>query len=231
MYVILVNNDNSLSATVKQRIMQRSKLVDTLYFIVDPIYNKYDLTNATVVLEYLLPVSKKYRSEILVLSEERYKGHLKYVLPIDTELTSEAGDVELQLSFVRVDMDEHGNDMQYVRKTSSIRISIIPISAWSDIIPDSALSAIDQRIIKADAQIKALNDIAAALDEEKADSLKYHDNILQLMANGKEIGNAVNINSCDGEDLEDGVPVVDFGRGSGSTPDNDSDDVNNVVEF
>lgn len=223
MYVILVNDDNTLLITQKERIMQRSKLVDDLWILSGLNYKGYDMTNCTVMLEYLLPVSKSYRSEILVKSNDTYNGYLKYMLPFDTELTTEPGKIEVQLTFVLVDLDASGNAVQRVRKTSTANIDIIPVSAWSDIIPDSALSAIDQRLIKADAQIKALADIGEYLNNEKADDLSYTDGVLQLMANKKNIGKAVIINECDGHD---GVPVVDFGSGV-----TDSAMVNNVVEF
>ena len=154
MYVILVEQDDSLYGSKKERIMQRSKCVDNLIFMVEPIYrNTYDMTEATVMLEYLRPVSRKYETEILVLSNERYNGYLQYKLPFDTNLTSEAGKIELQLTFVYTDLDEYGNGIQRVRKTSPTTIEITPISAWADIIPDSALSGLDQRLIVMNAQI------------------------------------------------------------------------------
>ena len=96
-YVILVNEDNTLSAPKKERIIQRSKLFDKFMFLVHPCHNGYDMANCTVVLEYLKPTSKKYKSEFLELSEDRYEEYLKYILPVDTEFTDEAGSLELQL--------------------------------------------------------------------------------------------------------------------------------------
>lgn len=228
-YVILVCDDNTLSAPKKQRIIQRSKLVDTFYFLAKPTYNGHDMSNCTVLLEYLKPTSKAYKTEILVLSDDRYEEYLKYTLPIDTEFTDESGELELQLSFIYIDIDADGKPIQRVRKTSPvIKVNILPISAWSDIIPDSALSAIDQRIIKVDAQIKAINDMNISFNDTKADNIIYEDNKLQLTANGKKIGNVVDINSCE-EDFENGVPVVDFNKSIDPVkPDGDLD---NVVEF
>lgn len=231
-YVILVGEDNSLTTTRKTRIMQRSKLVDNLCFLAYPIYKGQDMSQYTVYLEYILPCSKKYCIEILKLSDEMYEDHLKYLLPFDTNLTSESGEIEVQLSFVKVDLDENGKCIQRVRKTSTCKINIIPISAWSDIIPDEALTAIDRRIMETDAQIKALNDISKTLNDEKADNISYKDGVLQLIANKKEIGNAVNLNSCDCG--EDGIPVVDFSNSTDFvTPDDsiNSDMTNNVIEF
>lgn len=210
MYVILVNDDNTMYATQRERIMQRSKLVDNLRFIVNQDYKGYDMSYCTVLMEYLLPVSKEYHSEILTLSDERYNDYLQYVVPFDTNLTAEAGKVEIQLTFIYSDLDESGNSIQRVRKISATSIEIIPISAWSDIIPDSALTALDQRIIKLDAQIKELNDTSAAIYDSKADDLDYNadTNELQLVSGNKMIGKRVALKNCNVD--EEGIPVVDF---------------------
>lgn len=215
MYVILVNEDNTLTTTQKERIMQRSKLVDTLWFLVSPTYKGRDISQFTVMMEYILPVSKKYCSEILSLSEEMHNDHLKYTLPFDTALTSEAGDIEVQLTFACVELDANGKSVQLVRKVDPTTITICPITAWSDIIPDSALSAIDQRLIMADAQIKALNEISDVLLDTKADNLRYNSQTseLQLVAGNKAIGNKVVIVSCDDThdgEADDCIPVVEF---------------------
>jgi hypothetical protein len=189
--------------------MHRSNCVDTLTFIVNPIYKGIDMTNATVMLEYLLPVSKKYKTEYLTLSDEKYKDcFLQYKLPFTTKFTSEAGDVEVQLTFIYVELDENGNGIQRVRKTSPTTIKITPISAWSDIIPDEALSIIDQRIIMQSAQIQALTDLANVLNDNQVDNLVYNKNedTLQLSANGVGVGNKVFVKDM----INDGIPVVDL---------------------
>lgn len=231
MYVILINDDDTLYGSHKERIMQRSKLVDNLCFIVNPIYrDEYDMTNASVLLEYVLPVSRKYCTVNLVLSEERYNDcYLQYKLPFDTNLTSEAGSVELQLTFAYVEMNEYGKCTQHVRKTSSTTIEIIPISAWSDLIPDSALSALDERLIKLDAQMRGLNDYMDILDDNQVDNLVYDNNeeTLQLSAKGKGIGDKVSVRDM----LSDGTPITDIDSVSGDNPDDDDDNGEDVVEF
>lgn len=232
-YVILVNDDDSLYGSKKERIMQRSKCVDTLVFVVNPIYrNTHDMTNATAMLEYVRPVSRKYETEILELSNERYgDGFLQYKLPFNTNFTAEAGKLELQLTFVYADLDASGNSIQRVRKTSATTIEVIPISAWSDIIPDAALSSLDQRLLVMNAQIRALDEMNQIVADSKADNIKYdeNENSLQLLSGDKEIGNKVTLKAADAA-LEDGVPVVDFNSVSGGdTSTEDEDD--NVVEF
>lgn len=229
-YIILVNNDNSMTITQKKRIIQRSKMVDGLWFLVDPEYNGYNMKDFTVVLEYLSPVSHKYRTEFLTNDAAGYNGYLKYTLPFDTNLTAEAGSVEILLTFLLTELNENGKSVQRVRKISGTTIDVVPISAWSDIIPDCALSALDQRIIKMDAQIKALNETSAVMIDSKADNITYDEftNAIQLKAGDKLIGDRVIISNV-GLD-EDGLPVVDF-TNSTTKPDDEEDNSNDIVEF
>lgn len=212
MYTILVTDSNELITSQRERIMQRSKLVDNLHFLVNPIYKDIDMSVFTVLMEYVLPVSKEYHSEILTLSETLYKNKLEYKLPFDTSLTKEAGNIEVQISFVKVDLDADGKQIQHVRKTSPTTITIVPISAWSDVIADSSLNSIDQRIIQTQAMINALEDMNQQLIDTydtKADNLSYEDGKLTLLGNGKELAE-VNIDStCDCEG-NDSIKVVEF---------------------
>lgn len=234
-YIILVNNDDTLYGSHKERIMQRQKLVNELIFLVDPVYNGINMTSATVMLEYLLPVSREYKTVILTLSEERYNDYyLQYKLPFDVDLTSQAGSLEVQLTFAYVEMMPNGVGIQRVRKTSSTFIDIIPIAAWSDIIPDSALSSLDQRLIKLDASMRAMNDYLDVLDSNKVDDLMYDEKseMLKLTSNGKGVGKGVSVRDM----IDDGIPVVDLDGSNGSTDTDHNDGCNcgcedNVVEF
>lgn len=228
-YVILVNNDDTLYGSHKERIMQRQKLVNSLVFVVDPIYHGIDMTNATVMLEYVLPVSREYKTVLLTLSEERYNDcFLQYKLPFDTGLTAQSGNLELQLTFAYVEMTPEGKGIQRVRKTSSTTIEILPITAWSDIVPDSALSALDDRLIKMDAQMRAMNDYLDAIDGinpvNQVDNLVYNaeEETLQLSANGVGVGDKVSVRDM----IDDGIPVVDLKGGSEDIPSNPETDDN-----
>lgn len=201
MYTILVNDDNTLTTSVRERIMQRSKLVDSLHFLVEPTYKELNIADFTVTLEYVLPISKKYKVETLIKSDELYKERLEYKLPFDTNLTREYGDIEIQLTFTKVDLDEEGKDIQYVRKTSTTSITIVPISAWSDVIPDEALTDLDQKILKTDAQIKELREMQENILVEKADNLVLDEENkeLYLTAEGNQIGNKVKLSDLGNE--------------------------------
>lgn len=208
MYTILLNETNELTTSVRERIMQRSKLVDSLHFLVDPVYKGIDMSDFTVLMEYLLPVSREYKTEILVKSDALYKDKLEYKLPVDTNLTREAGKVEVQLTFIKVDLTPEGKPVQQVRKTSPTTITIVPIAAWSDVIADSALTALDQRLIQVDAMLNAANEMNNYLSETKADNiiLNADDNTIQLSANGVPIGEAIERDG-DGDGVSGGGTV------------------------
>ena len=236
-YTIIVGNDNSLYGSHKRKILQREKLFNKLWFLVSPYYNGYDMSRCTVTMRYLLPISKEFITETLVLSDEKYEEYLKYVLPIDSNLTKEWGNIELNLTFTLLDVDDDGNIVQRVRKTTNHTLTITQLPNWDAFIPDSSLSALDQRILKQDAQIKALANLAEILGENQVDNLVYDDinDTLQLTSNGIGIGNKVSVKDM----LDDGVPVIDLGFGSGSDDNNnnncdcdcDCDCEDNVVEF
>lgn len=227
-YVIIVENDNSLYGSCKRKIMQREKLFNKLWILVPPCYNGFDMSQCTVTMRYLLPISKEFRTETLVLSDEKYEECLMYTLPIDTNLSKEHGDIELNLTFTMLDVDNDGNIVQRVRKTDNHILTITKTPDWDSIVPDSSLAALDQRIIMQTAQIKALESLAETLGESKVDDLVYNktDETLHLSANGKAIGGKVSVKDM----LDDGVPVVDLDSDSGNVPDDDEYN-DNVVEF
>lgn len=235
-YIFLLENDNEIVASHREVLMQRSKMVDEVWFLVNPKYKtcENDMSVFNVMLEYILPVSKSYHSLELVQDKEGYKEYIKYIVPLDSNFSSEAGDIQLQLSFIYVGLDADGNDVQKVRKTRPTTLHITPVAAWGDIIPDASLSVIDQRIIKTQAQIKELGYYAEILSENQVDNLVYNSksDTLQLSANGKGIGNKVSVRDM----MSDGIPVVDLDDNY-SAPDSGNNNgcncgcEDNVVEF
>ena len=233
-YTIIVENDNSLYGSCKKKILQREKLFNKLWFLVAPYYNGYDMSRCTVTMRYLLPISREFKTETLVLAEDRYEEYLKYTLPIDTDLTKEWGDIELNLTFTLLDLDNEGNVIHRVRKTTNHILTITHLTDWDNFVPDSALSALDQRILKQDAQIMALAELTNALNGSKVDNLVYDDRLetLQLSSNGIGVGDKVSVRDM----LDDGIPVIDLNGNSIDTDNNNGcncgcEDNINVVEF
>lgn len=234
-YTIIVCDDNSLYGSHKRKIMQREKLFNKLWILVPPYYNGYDMSQCTVTMRYLRPISKDFVTETLVLSDERYEEYLKYVLPINTCLTREWGDLELNLTFTMLDTDDEGNIVQRVRKTGNHVLTITKLPNWDAVVPDESLSAIDQRIIMQSAQIKALESLAETLENAQVDNLVYNpkEDVLHLSSKGNVIGDKVSVKDM----MSDGIPVVELGASSGGNQNPDHNDgcdcgcEDNVVEF
>lgn len=234
-YIIIVEDSNELYGSHKIKLMQREKMFNKLWILVPQYYNGYDMSQCTVTMRYRLPISREFKTETLELSSEKYKDHLKYVLPIDTNFSKEWGDVELNLTFTMLDVDSNGNIIQRVRKTDNHILHITQLPDWDNFIPDSALQGLDQRILKQDAQIRRLADLAEILEEKQVDNLVYDDKdeFLQLSANGLPVGDKVFIKDV----LDEGIPVVDFDS-DGSLDGDHKDDCDcdcgcedNIVEF
>ena len=116
MYTILVNDDNTLHASVRTRIMQNTKNIDSLHFLVKPMFNDIDMTEATVVLTYILPISTERKTLTLTKSEELYKERLEYKILLNEDFTTEVGDIVMYLTFMI------GDDI--IRKTNSAILTI-----------------------------------------------------------------------------------------------------------
>ena len=204
MYTILVTDSNELVISVKERIMQRSKLVDNLHFLMSPSYKGIDMSEFTCTMEYVLPVSREYKTETLVKSGELYKDNLEFKLPFDTNLTKEAGKIEIQLTFIKVSLDADGHTKQQVRKAGPCTITIVPVASWSDVIPDAALTALDQRLIQLELMANQLDELSKYAYENKADNITYNesDGTIQLLANNNPIGDKITINIGEVESVD-----------------------------
>ena len=105
-------------------------------------------------------------------------------------------------------MQVDGSVTQYVRKTEKTTLTITPIEAWADMIPDRVLTSLDQRLLKQDAAMKELADIISTIDDQKADDISLENNHLQLTANGEKIGEGVDLNAVEASNAN--VKLVKF---------------------
>lgn len=198
MYTILINNDNSLESSIRQRILHRENLVNELHFLADPIYKsgtkEFDMSNFTCTLEYVLPISKKYIVEVLRCSEDLYDEKLEYLLPINTKITSEPGKIQLKLTFTWLELDADGNTNEYVRKTTSTILKVIPTEMWSDYIASTDLDSISQIMLELQGKIDQEQAIVNQMIENQVDDLIItDDNILHVSAGGRPLGEGADV--------------------------------------
>lgn len=165
MYTIVLRNDKGLHVSTRETIVQYSNLADNIQFLVPTTLGDNDMTEcSTVLLEYLTPVTHRYKTEFLTCSEELYKSHLQYLLPVDSSLTAEAGKVTVRLSFYKMIEDESEDGtasvtQALVLKTQPCHITITECEDWSSFISSDTLSALDKKIVQLLALQKEIEDI------------------------------------------------------------------------
>jgi hypothetical protein len=150
-----------------------------------------------VLLEYVLPISKKNGIIQLVLSDEIYKdGYLSYALPtseLTTLLTSESGDVEISISFLKAELDYEGNTIERVRNCANPAIlKIIPLSSWFHA-SDQALSDLASIYIENKKLAMANLEAANLLSSSKVDGIVVSDDSIYLTSNGEVVGEKLDL--------------------------------------
>ena len=228
MYTFLVGKDNYITATNTERIVQKSKLVNIIKIYVADEYNGINMKACQAIMYYRTPVSEEWKPKDLTPSEELYKGKfVEYLIPVDTWLTAEAGDVQFEIKFYDVSMGGEANVSQYVRKATNGIIHISCSKDWGSGIADSMLDAIDQRIIQLMMAQARQEEMIEETQTNCAASLEVTDGKLHLVTGeGQQKGKAVDVvlpripDTEDGRD--DGLIEIDNSAPI-EKPDNDCD--------
>lgn len=213
MFRVLIRSDNTTIVTENQRIMQNSKLVDTLEIVVDKEYNGLSMAECTAYLEYLTPINHKIGQVVLEIADENYENdYLLYKMKIDTNLTNEVGQVQFRVHFIQVEMNEEGKVTTPVRQTDSFIMTVIPISDWMTL-PDNLLSGLDQRLIVIQQTNKAMADLQNTLSNEKLDDIKLDitSNEIYGTSNGEKKGDGIKLSDLGdaiADNTKDGMVVI-----------------------
>lgn len=201
-----MNDDKSLTATVVTTLYQREKLADKIQILIPPNYGELDLSEFTATLKYVDQANVPH-AEILKKDAELYKDHIRYVLPVDTELTQYAGDITIRLTFTKTDMEVK---KVFVVHTGELVIKISTLKDYYSFVPDESLEFVDQIVSDLQNKISALDKIADIYDKTKADNIQIKNGkTLQLLSNHIPIGDEVTVI---GEDQDDGgsFDMVEF---------------------
>ena len=206
MYIIkMTDNKELINCSYDKKIYQKETLVDELMFLVPHKYNDISLKTFNVALEYI-DAAKTPHVEVLNKSDD-YKEYMAYTLPIDTAITTYSGNVRLNLSLSKVDIE---NKKHYILHSGETVIPILERKDYYNFVPDESLEFVDKVIANIDAKIQAVERLADEFDKSKADNLSYSGNKLQLTSNGQPIGNSVDIVSCGSSGTADSFEIVEF---------------------
>ena len=163
MYTIIMNKYKELITTIKNILYQRENLTEKIQFLIPEYYNEIDLKEYTAVLKYI-DQSNISHAEILEKDDELYKGKIRYILPINSELSKFSGDIIIRITFTKIDMD---TQTQYVLHTGETSITISPIKDYYTFIPDKSLEFVDQLLGNLEANLRLQKELLKFMIKKK----------------------------------------------------------------
>lgn len=216
MYTIIMNDDKSLTTSIRKTLYQREKLADKIQFLIPQKYGVMDLSKCTAKLKYI-DQGNISRSELLAKDSELYKDRLRFLLPVDNKLNYFAGNISIRIIFTNKEM---GQEL----RTGDCIITIEPSGIIEEENSTESSSEVNEKIVALENQIKELQ-------ENQANDLKLTDDLLQLSIDGETIGEGVTLpkkGSADADLDDDGDVVIDLDN---QTSSDYLGDENTVVEF
>lgn len=123
MYSIVMDKNKFLIKSCGITLYQGESLINKLQFLIPKDYKGHDLGDFTVKMRYILPGNVS-GSEDLNINKESYNDtHYSFTLPIDSKISTIAGDVTLHLTFLKVDDIAK---KKYQMTTSKVTLTVKP---------------------------------------------------------------------------------------------------------
>ena len=194
MYTIMMNPDKSLTTTIRATLYQREKNANKIQFLLPQKCEEVDIKSCTILLKYI-DQGNVAHADRLVMDTELYKDTLiRCVMDVDTNLTRFAGDISVNLSFLRLN-PENGLHEEVLHSGKDI-ITINPLNDLYAFVGDDSLQIIDKVILELEAKQKAQDLIASTYDTEKADNLVLDTDksTVYLSSHGEQIGEPIALN-------------------------------------
>lgn len=201
MYTLKINDDNTVTTTVKETLIERSNYVDKIQIVTSKLYREQiDMSDATLYMKYKLPVSNKIKLTQLTVNDLAYEtNYIQYLIPVDAALTAETGDIEVSFTFLKLVANDDGTYTSYIRKTTSGVIHITPLVQFDKYEPSELFTEIDQRLLVMEGMIKDLNAQNKAAYEGMVKDIR-------LDTEGRKL----TLTDRNGDDTGEGVKVKDL---------------------
>lgn len=158
--VILFKSNKSLSITSKSVIMQKENLADKLLFYLPLTYEDITFSDPDVTL-YYRDTGNNVHSELLMSSESDKEGYIKYTLPLTSELTENAGELELWLSIVNTSSDSGVTGL--ITSIIHSQSVFITINEWNDYTLGASVSELEAKI---DSLTNKVNELIEKIDPD-----------------------------------------------------------------
>lgn len=203
MYTLKISDDNTVTTTVKETLIERSNYVDRIQIVTNKLYREQiDMSDTTVYMKYKLPVSNKIKMTQLTVNDLEYEtNYIQYLIPVDAGLTAEAGDIEVSFTFLKLVANDDGTYTSYIRKTTSGVIHITPLTQFDKYEPSEMFTEIDQRLLAIEGYIKDLDALNKATYENAVKDIRLDTEKRK-----------VTLTNNDGEDTGKGIAMTDLSR-------------------
>ena len=225
MYIIKITDDNDI-ITKPEKIMEKSNAVDKFQILVRKKYRgQLDMSDYIVYMKYILPISHKVKNKLKLMASEYEEDpdFMQFVIPAEAnDLTSEAGDVEIAFTFIKLEQNEDDSFTSDIRKTESGIIHITPLASFDAYEPSEYFDEFDQRILAMENLSKKMAATADAIYNGMAQDIHINEENRKLILrgrDGKDTGNGVEIKDLSGMVAEDLV---------GKDPDGTQDGVTDI---
>ena len=201
MYTLKINDDNTVTTTVKETLVERSNYVDKIQIVTSKLYREQiDMSDATLYMKYKLPVSNKIKMTQLTANDLEYEtNYIQYLIPVDAALTAEAGDIEVSFSFLKLVANDDGTYTSYIRKTTSGVIHITPLVQFDKYEPSELFTEIDQRLLVMEGMIK---------DLDAQNKAAYEGMVKDIRLNTED--RKITLTDRNGDDTGEGIIVKDL---------------------
>lgn len=203
MYTLKISDDNTVTTTVKETLIERSNYVDRIQIVTNKLYREQiDMSDTTVYMKYKLPVSNKIKMTQLTVNDLEYEtNYIQYLIPVDAGLTAEAGDIEVSFTFLKLVANDDGTYTSYIRKTTSGVIHITPLTQFDKYEPSEMFTEIDQRLLAIEGYIKDLDALNKATYENAVKDIRLDTEKRK-----------VTLTNNDGEDTGAGIAMTDLSK-------------------
>lgn len=203
MYTLKISDDNTVTTTVKETLIERSNYVDRIQIVTNKLYREQiDMSDTTVYMKYKLPVSNKIKMTQLTVNDLEYEtNYIQYLIPVDAGLTAEAGDIEVSFTFLKLVANDDGTYTSYIRKTTSGVIHITPLTQFDKYEPSEMFTEIDQRLLAIERYIKDLDALNKATYENAVKDIRLDTEKRK-----------VTLTNNDGEDTGKGIAMTDLSK-------------------
>lgn len=178
MYTIVMQDDKRLQVTRAIKIYQRETGADAIRFLIPPVYvegkEQYNLAEFVIACKFTTPAGKVFCERLIpeeVLYDEKY---LDCQLPVDADMTEQAGKVQMYLTFLNAVTNEDGTVSSVDFHTEDVYITISP-KAELVYIPEESLQAVDKILLELDNKMDKLTAMTESLNTMRANDIELID--------------------------------------------------------